>query len=203
MLALAGLPGVLPTEQLLLHWRPLRLGLDGVLRACAVKLAEGVTTGHECDGLLVVHGHAAEGLADVTTGSNRVGVCVRAFWVDVDQTHLHCAERLHELSVAAVTLVVQPNRFRSPVDVLFRSPDILAATSEAERLETHRLESHVARQDHEVGPGERTTVLLLDGFEQSSRLVEVAVVGPAVEGSEALRSGGSATTPIVGAVGTG
>jgi hypothetical protein len=39
-----------------------------------VGFAEGVTTGDERDGFLVVHGHAGEGLADVLGGGERIGL---------------------------------------------------------------------------------------------------------------------------------
>ena len=73
-----------------------------------MRLAEGVAAGDQRDGLLVVHRHAAEGLADVLRGREGIGVAVRAFRVDVDQAHLHGAERLGELAVAAVAFVAEP-----------------------------------------------------------------------------------------------
>ncbi len=69
-------------------------------------------------GLLVVHRHAEERLADVLGGSDRVRVAVGAFRVDVDQAHLHRAERLRELALAAVALVAEPGAFRTPVELL-------------------------------------------------------------------------------------
>ena len=61
--------------------------------AGAVALAEGVAAGDERDGLLVVHRHARERLADVARGELRIGVAVRALGVHVDEAHLHGAER--------------------------------------------------------------------------------------------------------------
>jgi hypothetical protein len=46
--------------------------------AGAVGLAEGVAAGDQRDGLLVVHRHAGEGLADVARRCERVGLAVRA-----------------------------------------------------------------------------------------------------------------------------
>ena len=46
--------------------------------ARAVGLAEGVAAGDQGDGLLVVHRHAGEGLADVAGRGERIGVAVRA-----------------------------------------------------------------------------------------------------------------------------
>src|SRR5205085_656568 len=48
-----------------------------------------------------------------------------------------------------------------------------------------------------------TAVFLLDGPEEAARLVEVAVVGPAVEGGEALAAVARAATAVTGAVGAG
>ncbi len=122
----------------------------------AVRLAEGVAAGDQRDGLLVVHGHAAERLADVARGGDRVRVAVRALRVDVDQAHLHGAERLLELTVARVALVAEPLGLRAPVDVLVRLPHVGAAAGEAERLQAHRLQRDVAGEDHQVGPRERS-----------------------------------------------
>ena len=73
-----------------------------------MSLAEGVSAGDERDGLLVVHRHAGEGLADVATRGDRVGIAVRPFRIDVDQAHLDRAQRGLELPVAAVAPVAEP-----------------------------------------------------------------------------------------------
>ena len=87
------------------------------------------------------------------------------------------------------------------MDVLFRLPDILAPAGETERFESHRLQSAVARQDHEVCPGDFPAVLLLDRPEQHTRLVEVGVVGPAIDRRKALRTCPCAAAAVTGPVG--
>ena len=77
------------------------------------------------------------------------------------------------------------------------------AAAEAERLEAHRLQGDVAGEDHQVGPRDLPAVLLLDRPEQAAGLVEVRVVGPAVERGEALRAGAGAAAAVVDAVGAG
>ena len=169
----------------------------------AVGLAEGVTTGDERDGLFVVHRHAREGVADVAGGSERVGLAVGAFGVDVDQAHLDRAERVGELAVAGVALVAEPFGLRAPVDVFLRFPDVRTAAGEAEGLEAHALEGDVAGEDHEVGPGDLLAILLLEGPEEAAGLVEVGVVWPAVERGEAQRAVTGAATAVGDAVGAG
>ena len=168
-----------------------------------MHLAEGVTADDECHGLFIVHGHATERLADVGARSDRVRVAVGALGVHIDETHLNGAEWLLELTVAAVALIVEPDVLRAPVDVLLWCPHVFTTTGEAERLEAHRLEGDVAGEDHEVGPGELATVLLLDRLEQSAGLVEVAVVRPAVQRGEPLGARRAATATVVGAVSAG
>ncbi len=112
--ALAGAEGVAPAEALLLDRGGLGVGADVVGRARAVGLAEGVATGDEGDGLLVVHRHAAEGLTDVAGGGQRVGVAVGALGVHVDEAHLDGAERALQVTVARVALVVEPAPTRGP-----------------------------------------------------------------------------------------
>ncbi len=117
----------------------------------------------------------------------RVGVAVRALGVHVDQAHLHRAERVGELALAAVALVAEPGVLWAPED-LVGLPDVRTPEAEAERLEAHRLEGDVAGEDEQVGPRHLPSVLLLHRPQQAARLVEVRVVGPAVERREALRA---------------
>ena len=151
--------------------------------------------GDQSDRLLVVHGHAAERFPDVVRGSERVRLSVRALRVHVDQAHLDGGERVRELAVAAVALVAEPFVLGAPVDVV-RLPHVLAPAAEAERLEAHRLEGAIAREDEEIGPRDLPSVLLLYRPEQPARLVEIDVVGPTVEGREALHAGARPATAV-------
>ena len=137
--AFAAAIGVFPAEPLLLDCGAFGHGADILARiGSAVRLAERVSAGDERDGLLVVHRHARERLADVLGRSERIRVAVRPFRIDVDQTHLHGGERILKITVAAVALVRQPLAFGAPVDVLFGLPDVGAAAAETEGLEAHR-----------------------------------------------------------------
>ena len=185
--ALARPVGAVPPETLRLDRGGLRLGADVVAGPGAVGLAEGVATGDERDGLLVVHRHPAEGLADVAGGEQRVGVAVGALGVDVDQPHLDGPEVVGQLAVAAVALVAEPGVLGPPDDLL-GLPDVLAAEAEAEGLEPHVLEGDVAGEHEQVGPRDLPAVLLLHRPQQAAGLVEVGVVGPAVQRSEPLRA---------------
>ena len=123
------------------------------------------------------------------------------FGVHVDESHLDGTEGIRELAITAVTLVTEPRRLGSPVDALVGFVDVLASTAEAEGRKAHRLERDVARQDEEVRPGDLASVLLLDRPEQTARLVEADVVGPTVEGREALCTGSRAAAAVVDAIG--
>ena len=199
----ARLVAALPAEPLLFQVAALRFAADMLVGGRrTMGLAEGMATGDERHGLLVVHRHAAERLADVPRGGDRIGVAVRAFRVHVDEAHLHGAEGIGELAVAAVALVAEPRPFRSPVDLL-GLPDVLTAAGETEGLEAHRLQGHVAGEDHQVGPGDLPPVLLLDRPEEPARLVDVGVVGPAAERREAYLARARAAAAVVDAVGAG
>ena len=198
---LAAAEAALPAEALLFDGGGFGLGTDQRRIAGAVALAEGVPAGDEGDGLFVVHRHAPEGLANVDARLDRVRLAVRAFRVHIDQPHLHGRERVLELPVAAVALVAKPFGFGAPIDILFRLPDVFAAAAEAEGLEAHRLQSAVAGEDHQVGPGDLPAVFLLDRPEQTARLVEEHVVGPAVDRRKALVAGPSAAAAVAHAVG--
>ena len=177
-----------------------RLRADQRRIAGAVGLAEGVAAGDQRDGLFVVHRHAEEGLADVLRRRDRVRIAVRSFRIDVDQAHLHRAERLRQLTFAAVAFVAEPGALGTPVE-LFGLPHVGAAAGEAEGLEAHRFERDVAGENHQVGPGDFAAVLLLDRPQQAARLVEVRVVRPAVERREALLAGAGAAAAVGDAVG--
>ncbi len=173
-------------------------------RAGAMGLAEGVAAGDQRDGLFVVHAHALEGFADVLRGSDRIGLALRAFGIHVDQAHLHGRERIGEIAIAGIALIAsEPRRFLAPIDVLVRLPDIGAAAAEAEGLEAHRLERDVAGEDQQVGPRDLLAVLLLDRPQQPARLVEIAVVRPAVQRRVALLAPAAAAAAIADAIGAG
>ncbi|MEZ4249493.1 MAG: hypothetical protein R3B99_14790 [Polyangiales bacterium] len=203
MHTLAVTEGVDPTEAHRFDRRAFRLGADERGVPGAVGLAEGVAAGDERDRLFVVHRHAREGLAHVASRLHRIGLAVRTLGVHVDEAHLHGAERVGELAVAAVAFVAEPRRLGAPIDVLLGLPDVLAPARETEGRKAHRLERDVAREDHQVGPRELVPVLLLDRPEQPARLVEVAVVGPAVERRETLRARAGAAASVADAVGAG
>ena len=196
--------GVLPAEAHLFEGGAFGFRTDvAVGRGGTVGLAEGVTPGDERDGLFVVHRHAREGVADVASRSERVRLTVGALGIDVDQAHLDGAERVGELAVAGVALIAKPLGFRAPVDVFLRFPDVRTTAGEAEGLEAHGLEGDVAGEDHEVGPGNLLAILLLEGPEEATGLVEVGVVRPAVQRGEAQCAVTGAATTVGDAVGAG
>ena len=201
VLADAGAVGRLPAEALQLDRRGLRVGADALRRAGAVGLAEGVAAGDQRDGLLVVHRHPAERLADVAGRGEEVAAGVRALGVDVDEAHRVGAERLLELVVGAPALGAEPLGLRAPVHVGVRLVDVDPAAGEAEGLEAARLQGHVARQDDQVGPGDLLAVLLLDRPQQPPGLVQAHVVRPAVQRREALLAGACAAPAVAEAVG--
>ena len=169
--------------------------------ARAMAFAESVTAGNERHGLLVVHRHAAEGLADIASRSDRIRIAVRSFRIDVDQSHLDGAERILQFPVAAVAIVAQPGVLGAPVDVFLGLPDVRPAAGEAQCPEAHGFEGAIAGEDHQVGPGNPVAVFLLDRPEQHPRLVEIAVVRPTVDRSEALVAGSAAAAAVGDAVG--
>jgi hypothetical protein len=200
--AAAGAEGVLPAEALFLDIGAFGQRADILVRiGSAVGLAEAVAAGDQRHRLLVVHRHAAERLANVLRRLDGIGIAVRAFRIDVDQAHLDGAERILELTVAAVALVGEPLALTAPIDVLRRLPHVGTSAGETEGLEAHRFQRDVAGEDHQVRPRDLIAVLLLDRPQQPARLVEVHVVRPAVEWRETLRAGASATAAIADAIG--
>ena len=203
VVAVAGAEGVLPAEAHLLEGGRLGLWTHVGIRGCGtVTLAERVSAGDERDGLHVIHGHAPERLADVARRGQWVGYAVGTLGVDVDEAHLHCAERILEHAVTGVAIVRQPLLLRAPVG-LVGLPHVGATATEAEGLEAHALERGIAGQDEEIRPRELAAVLRLDRPQQAAGLVEVGVVRPAVERREALQALAGAAATIAHAVGAG
>ena len=104
------------------------------------------------DGLLGVHGHAGEGLANVATFRDGIGLGVGPFRVDVDQTHLDGAVGILKHPITLVAIVPQPLRLDSPVDVLLGLPHVGTTATESECLESHRFKRAVAGENHQIRP---------------------------------------------------
>ena len=117
-----------------------------------MAFAEGMPARDEGHGLLVVHRHASEGFANIACSSERIRIAIWTFGIDVNQAHLDGCERVLEIPITRVTLVIEPFFFCAPIDVLFGFPDICAASGESEGFESHRLKGDIARENHQVGP---------------------------------------------------
>ena len=202
VVALAAAKVVLPAETLLLQAGALRFGADVLgIRGGTMGLADRVAADDERNGLLVIHRHAAERLANVLCCKGRVRDAARPLRVHVDQAHVIGAERPLDLPLAGVALIArpaaaEPAAFWAPEDLVGLLA-VLPPKAEAERLEAHRFIRTVAGEDDQVGPGDLVAVLLLHRPEQPARLVEARVVGPTVEGSKALHAA-AAAAPAVG-----
>ena len=165
-------------------------------------LAEGVAAGDQRHGLLVIHRHAGEGLANVARRQHRVRIAIGSLGIDVDQAHLDGGQGLFELAFARVAAVAQPGALRAPIE-LFGLPDVSTATGETEGLEAHGFERDIAGQDHQVGPGNGVAIFLLDRPDQASRLVQIGIVRPGIERGETLLAHAGATAAIGDAIGAG
>src|SRR5205814_4563606 len=108
----AGAERVVPADALVLDGAPLGFGPDQVRVAGTVALAERLAADDERNRLLVVHRHAGEGLSDVLGVGQRIRVAVGTRRIHVDQAHLHGAEGISELALAAVALVAGPRVLR-------------------------------------------------------------------------------------------
>ena len=126
VVALAGAERVLPAEALLLDRRAFGLAARRARSASAApwalpKVWPPAISATVSSSFIAMR---RERLADVAGRGERIGVAVRALRVHVDQAHLHGAERVGELAVAAVALVAEPGVLGTPVDVLLGLPDV-------------------------------------------------------------------------------
>ncbi len=164
-------------------------------------LAEGMAADDQRGGLLVVHRHPAERLADVDGRSQWIRLALGPFGIDVYQAHRGGAVRLGEITLAGVALVgAQPFVLLTEEDLL-GLPDVGPAEAEPESLKARRLQRHIAGEHQQVGPRDLVAVLLLDRPQQPACLVQVGVVGPTVERGEALHALPATAAAVVDAVG--
>src|SRR5262245_21311456 len=197
VVALAATKAGLPAEALLLQAGAFRFRTDVLgIRGSTMGLADRVAADYERNRLLVIHRHATKRLSNVLCCKGRIRITAWPLRVHVDQAHVIGAERPLDLPVANVARVSKPRVLRTPED-LVGLPAVLPPKGEAERLKAHRLIRTVTGEDDQIGPGDLVAVLLLDRPEQPTRLVEVRVVGPTVQGSKTLQAA-AATAPAVG-----
>src|SRR5262249_42520458 len=114
---------------------------------------------------------------------DRIRLAVRPFRIDVDETHLHGGKRILQLALAAVAFVPQPRPLRTPVE-FFGLPDVGATAAETERLEAHRLQRDVTRENHKIGPGDFPAVFLLIGHSSRRALSRFALSGQLLSGAK-------------------
>src|SRR5579862_4796016 len=106
LITFARAKAVSPAKPLLLYRSALGFRADILFRISrAVSFAEGVAACDEGNGFLVIHRHAAEGFANVSSRSNRVRLSIRTFGIHVNQSHLYCAEGIIQFTIALVALV--------------------------------------------------------------------------------------------------
>ena len=164
----------------------------------AVAFANGVATGRQRDGFLIIHSHTGESFAHVMRGFQGVRVAAHTFGVDIDKAHLHSSKRVFKaravIALALIARGAQPFIFRPPVSVGFRVPDILAAKGKAVGFKPHAFIGDGARKHDKVCPADFVAVFFLDRPQQAAGLVKVHIIRPGVKRRKALVAG-ACTTP--------
>ena len=106
-------------------------------------------------------------------------------------------------ALAVAVVAAQPRRLAAPIHIAIRLPRVFTPSGEPQRFEAHGFERDVARENHQVGPGDLPTILLLDRPEQAPRLIQAHVVRPTVERRETLLAPPATAAPIADSVGAG
>ena len=163
---------------------------------CTVRLAKGVATSDQGNSLGVVHAHAAESLTNVEGRRDGVTITVGALGVNVNEAHVGGSKRLLKVAgasskvcaaiVADVITLGHESCLGAPEDALIGLPRVWPTGTKAKNRETHLLERRITSKEDQVGPRDGFAIFLLDGPQQAPCLVEIGVVGPAVERSKAL-----------------
>ena len=197
--------GVPPAEALLLEAGALGLAADVLVAVGgAVGLAEGVPAGDERDRLLVVHGHAGERLADVPAGGDGVGVAVGPLGVHVDEAHLHRAERVGELAVAAGSARRRARCPPAPSRCPPRAPTRprgrrRTRTSRSPSTPGRTLPARIIRSAHEI----LRPYFCLTGQSRRRALSRLALSGQLLSGAKRCVPDAGAAAAVVDAVGAG
>ncbi|CAI8174517.1 MAG: Uncharacterised protein [SAR116 cluster bacterium] len=152
----------MPTKTLFLNAGTFRFSTNKAGITGTMRLAKSMPARNKCYGFFIIHCHPRKGLADITGRSHRIRLAVRAFRIDIDQAHLNSGKRVFKLTVASIAFVTKPGVLGAPIDVFFRFKHIDTSAREAECLEAHRFQRAVAGKDHQVGPGQRIAIFLLD-----------------------------------------
>ena len=192
-----------PAEAHLFHRRTFGFRTNKRSITGTMCLAESMTSSGECNGLLVIHRHPRESFANILGTGEWVGVAVRTLRIHINQTHLNRGKGMGEIALTTVPAVAQPISLDAPIDVFFRRPDVSTATTETERSATHGFDGDIASQNQQIGPADIPAIFLLDRPQQATRLVQIAIIGPAVQRRKTLRTRATATTTICGSVGAG
>ena len=108
VIAFAGAKAALPAQALLFDAGRFGLRSNMFCVTRAVGLTESVAAGDKGHRFFVIHCHTGKDLADIPRRSDRIRVAVRAFRVDINQSHLHSGEWILEVTVAGIALVTQP-----------------------------------------------------------------------------------------------
>ena len=87
-------PGVSPAKALLVNRGTLRVSAEEAGVAVSMGFPNGMASGGQSDRLLVVHRHSSEGFAYGQSGLQRIWDALYALWIDVDEAHLDCPQRL-------------------------------------------------------------------------------------------------------------
>ena len=165
-----------------------------------MSFAERVTARNQSHGFFVIHGHSSKCLPDVFGSQNRIRISIGPFRIYINESHLICGQRILQIPIF-VSLIRQPFLFRPPINEV-GFPLILTAARVTKSFKTHRFQSHIAGQNHQVGPRDAFPILLLDRPKQTPGFIKIRIVGPAVEGFKPLLAAAGTTATVCNPVGS-
>ena len=107
---------------------------------------EAMPAGNQRNNLFVIHCHVTKRDPNIFRCRDRVVIAAWPFRIHVDQAHLNRGERVFQLSVATIALVVCEHlAFRAPIDQI-RFPVVLTAAGKTEGLKAHGFHRDIARK---------------------------------------------------------
>src|SRR6056297_2746783 len=198
-----GTEAVLPPETLHFDRSFFRIVSQMFFRSRSVHFSECVSAGNECNGFFIIHGHTFKRLPYILCRFFGIRHSIRPFRVHINQSHVVGSKPSLKITRVIVPLICKPFMFRPPVDVYFRFPYIFASGAKSKCFKAHRFKGYITGKNHQVCPGDFSSVFLLNRPKQASCLIKAYIIRPAVQGSISLVSRASAAAAIGHTVGSG
>ena len=104
---------------------------------CTMYLTKSVSTSNKSNSFFIIHSHTVKSFTNIFCACNRIRISIWTFWININQTHLHCSKWIFKITFTSIAFVSKPFFFFTPVDIFFWGPNIRTSTTVAKSLTAH------------------------------------------------------------------